>query len=207
MASEHSSSPGGGIPGSAFDFKAMFEAMEFARRTWSSSFSMPEALTPTVDPAELDKRIADLRTVEQWLVLNLNLLKGTIQTMELQRAALGSLQSLGEAAQEATQASSAPSSSAQSSNTHSADRPATPGLDPAAWWQALTTQFQNVAEAAIAGATTPMASAGPASRAGSAQGNADKARSGPGGGKPPRARAKPEGARSGTKSRRGDGRS
>ena len=43
---------------------------------------------PTMDPADLDKRIADLRTVEHWLDFNLTLLRGTIQTLEMQRASL-----------------------------------------------------------------------------------------------------------------------
>ena len=71
MASDSHASrpdPAGGL----FDFKAMIDAMEHARRSWSA-MPIPSAMTPTLDPDELDKRIADLKTVEQWLVLNLNL--------------------------------------------------------------------------------------------------------------------------------------
>ena len=86
-----------------FDFKSMFDAMEVARRHWSA-MPIPSAMTPTLDPEELDKRIADLKTVEQWLMLNLNLLRGSVQALELQRATLSSMQSFGAAARAAAEA-------------------------------------------------------------------------------------------------------
>ena len=151
-------SAGSGSPGSGFDFKAMFDAMEFARRSWSSSFSMPGSFSPTVDPEELDKRIADLRTVEQWLVLNLNLLRGAIQTLELQRAALDSLKSFGEAARAAAEASA--QSSAQASAQPAEQPAAAPaGLDPAAWWQTLQGQFKQITDSALANTSAAMAMA------------------------------------------------
>ena len=131
--------------GGLFDFKAMFDAMELARRNWSG-MSIPSSMTPTIDPAELDKRIADLKTVEQWLVLNLNLLRGSIQALELQRATLASLQSFGEAARAAHGAGPANAPPAGAPNPAWAG-----GIDPAAWWQTLQTQFQQVAESALSG--------------------------------------------------------
>ena len=41
---------------------------------------------PTLDPREIDKRIADLRSIEGWLSMNLNMVKFSIQGLELQRA-------------------------------------------------------------------------------------------------------------------------
>ncbi len=52
---------------------------------------------PTFDIEELDKRIKDLKSVESWLALNLNVLKSTIQTLEVQRATLLAIKSFGEA--------------------------------------------------------------------------------------------------------------
>lgn len=52
---------------------------------------------PTFNLDELDKRIKDLKSVESWLSLNLNVLKSTIQTLEVQRATLMAIQSFGEA--------------------------------------------------------------------------------------------------------------
>ncbi len=173
--------------GGLFDFKAMFDAMEVARRNWSA-MPVPSSLTPTIDPAELDKRIADLKTVEQWLVLNLNLLRGSIQALELQRAALASLQSFGEAARAAAEAATQTGSSARE-----ADRPAassaptggaaTPawtaaGIDPGTWWQTLQSQFQQVAESALSGiapAATDSAAAPPETRASARGPSADPA--------------------------------
>ncbi len=43
---------------------------------------------------ELDKRINELKSVENWLSLNLSMLKNTIQSLELQRTNLQSLQEM-----------------------------------------------------------------------------------------------------------------
>ena len=43
---------------------------------------------PTLDPNELDKRIQELRSVEAWLAMNLNVLRMGVQGLELQKAAL-----------------------------------------------------------------------------------------------------------------------
>lgn len=51
---------------------------------------------PTMDVEELDKRIQELKNVENWLNLNLNVLKTTIQGLEVQRATLGALQAFSE---------------------------------------------------------------------------------------------------------------
>lgn len=60
-----------------------------------------------LDIAEIEKRIKDLKSVENWLNLNLNVLKSTIQGLEVQQATLLALRSFGEAmgsAQEAAMA-------------------------------------------------------------------------------------------------------
>lgn len=57
--------------------------------------ALPSMITPTLDVAELDKRIADLRAVEQWLNLNAQLLRTSIQTLEVQRNTIATLKSIG----------------------------------------------------------------------------------------------------------------
>jgi hypothetical protein len=52
---------------------------------------------PGVDIDELEKRIKDLKSVENWLSMNLNILKTTIQGLEVQHATLLALKSFGEA--------------------------------------------------------------------------------------------------------------
>ena len=57
--------------------------------------SLPSMIAPTLDVEELDKRIADLRAVEQWLNLNLSMLRTTVQSLEVQRNTIATLKSFG----------------------------------------------------------------------------------------------------------------
>ncbi len=52
---------------------------------------------PGLDTDELEKRIKDLKSVENWLNLNLNILKTTIQGLEVQHATMMALKSFGDA--------------------------------------------------------------------------------------------------------------
>ncbi len=47
-----------------------------------------------VDPAELDKRIGELRTVQYWLEQNARMLAATIQALEVQRMTLTTLKTM-----------------------------------------------------------------------------------------------------------------
>ncbi|MEW5888170.1 MAG: PhaM family polyhydroxyalkanoate granule multifunctional regulatory protein [Pseudomonadota bacterium] len=74
------------------------DPMEFLKSMWSSmGFNLPGMVTPTPDMGELDKRIADLKTVEGWLRMNLNMLQMTIQGLEMQRATLAAVQAVSQA--------------------------------------------------------------------------------------------------------------
>jgi hypothetical protein len=75
---------------------SMLESVDMVKKAWSG-FSLPASLSPTMDIGELDKRIADLKTVEQWLNMNLSLLRGTIQGMEVQRGTLAAIKAFGRA--------------------------------------------------------------------------------------------------------------
>jgi hypothetical protein len=68
----------------------MLDSVEFVKRAWST-FNIPTTLVPTVDIEELDKRIADLKAVEQWLNVNMSMLHGTIQGLEIQRGTLAAV--------------------------------------------------------------------------------------------------------------------
>ena len=63
------------------------DTMDFVKRAWAS-LDLSSPFTPTLSVEELDKRIADLRAVEQWLALNQGMLRNTIQGLEIQRGAL-----------------------------------------------------------------------------------------------------------------------
>ncbi len=83
------------------------EAMEFMQRMWNPfgmpvpgfappgaqgaagiPFPNPAAMMATLDPAEIDKKIAELRVVENWLAMSQNFMQMSIKTMELQKASL-----------------------------------------------------------------------------------------------------------------------
>jgi hypothetical protein len=63
---------------------------------------------PGMDLEELEKRIKDLKSVENWLNLNLNILKSTIQGLEVQHATMMALKSFGDAVSAAGVAATAP---------------------------------------------------------------------------------------------------
>jgi hypothetical protein len=65
------------------------DPFDMFRRLWGPlGVPIPGMAVPTFDPQEVEKRIAELRSVEAWLTMNLNMLKFAIQGLELQRAAL-----------------------------------------------------------------------------------------------------------------------
>jgi len=90
-------------PKAAFDmgrlamggFGQMLDGVEFMKRAWSSTLNLPGSFVPTVDIDELDKRIADLKAVEQWLNMNLSMLRGTVQALEVQRGTLAAIKAFG----------------------------------------------------------------------------------------------------------------
>ena len=73
------------------------------------------AAFPGMDVDELEKRMKDLKSVENWLNLNLNILKSTIQGLEVQHATMMALKSFGDAVSAAS--SSANSSANSTANT------------------------------------------------------------------------------------------
>lgn len=80
------------------------DPLEFVRSMWNNmGFSLPGMVTPTLDTDELDKRIGDLKAVENWLKINLNMLQMTIQGLEVQRAALAAVQAMSQHAADAQQ--------------------------------------------------------------------------------------------------------
>jgi hypothetical protein len=77
------------------DFSGMNDPLGFVKKLWGD-MQLPGMVTPTVSIDELDKKIQDLKTVESWLNVNMNMLKGTIQAFEVQRATIATLKSMGE---------------------------------------------------------------------------------------------------------------
>ena len=69
------------------------DPFEMFRRLWGNlNVPLPGMAMPTLDPQEVEKRIADLRSVETWLNMNLNMVRFSIQGLEVQKAALQAMQ-------------------------------------------------------------------------------------------------------------------
>lgn len=73
------------------------DPFEFVKKLWAPlgvpGFG-PSMAIPTTNIAELDKRIGDLRSVEGWLSLNLEMVRTTIQGLEAQKATIAAFHSM-----------------------------------------------------------------------------------------------------------------
>lgn len=86
---------------------AMTDTLDFVKNLWGSmgvpGLGMGAMAAPPMSVEDLDKKIADLKAVESWLNLNLSMLRGTIQTLEVQRGTIVTLKSMGAAFASAVQ--------------------------------------------------------------------------------------------------------
>ena len=139
------------VPG--FDF-----LQSLVKNAGSALPGIGQWVAPTLDPAELEKRIGELRTVQYWLEQNARMLAATIQALEVQRMTLSTLKSmnvqmadLGEslkikpASAPAEAGASAPASARKASDAKKSPQ----AVDPMQWWGALTNQFAELATKAM----------------------------------------------------------
>lgn len=82
------------VPGAG----AMNDPLDFVKNLWGS-MSVPgmgplSSMAPAMSVEDLDKKIADLKAVETWLNMNMSMLRGTIQTLEVQRGTMVTLRSM-----------------------------------------------------------------------------------------------------------------
>jgi len=75
--------------------KKMWEAFSPPATFTSPLTQLMQSAAPLLDPDEIENRIAEMRAVEQWLTLNLNVLRSTIQAFEVQRATYATLRAFG----------------------------------------------------------------------------------------------------------------
>jgi len=77
---------------------------EFMQKMWNpASFPLPGMITPTVNVEEIERKINELKAVENWLTVNTGFVQMTIKTLQMQKAALESLRAAGEAAAKSAQ--------------------------------------------------------------------------------------------------------
>lgn len=157
------------IPGA----NAMGDTLAFVKQLWGS-MKIPGMSIPSLSPEDIDKQIADLKAVESWLQVNMNMLRSSIQALEVQSATLAALRSVGESFAKA--ASGAGTSSAtddkpafespfqsplqsafdQATSSGAAPDPAAmaaPFANAAVWWNAMQEQFSNAVGQAMQQAT------------------------------------------------------
>ena len=116
-------------------------------------------VAPTLDPAELEKRIGELRTVQFWLEQNAKMLATTIQALEVQRMTLATLKTMnvqiGDLRESLKLKVPGDGAAADAASTHkragkAATATAPAGVvDPTQWWSALTNQFTQLATTAL----------------------------------------------------------
>ena len=83
------------MPGAA----VVTDTLDFVKNLWGSmsmpGMGVPGITAPTMSVEELDKKINDLKAVEAWLNLNMSMLRGSIQALEVQRGTIATLKSMG----------------------------------------------------------------------------------------------------------------
>ena len=107
--------PGLGQTGDAAS-NPLFASIEMMRQAFAGLAGQTSAggglpLGASLDPAELEKRINELKTVENWLKLNLSMLSSTIQGMEVQLATIHTLKSFVSSAMGTSEATGGPARS------------------------------------------------------------------------------------------------
>ena len=144
----------------ATNFGKMVPGFDFLQSLMKNASSavpgMGQWVAPTLDPAELEKRIGDLRTVHFWLEQNARMLGATIQALEVQRMTLATLQSMNLPVTEMAEAFKLrmPAAEAPAARPAPAEEAAAPTaptgvVDPLQWWGALTKQFGELAAGAM----------------------------------------------------------
>jgi hypothetical protein len=65
------------------------DMLEFMQKMWNPlGFPLPGMVAPTVSVEEIERKLGEMRSVENWLKINLGLLQMTIKTLEMQKSAL-----------------------------------------------------------------------------------------------------------------------
>jgi hypothetical protein len=69
-----------------FSSKELWESLQ---KMWNPmSFPIPGMFTPAMTVEEVEKKLTELQSVENWLKMNLGFLQMTIKTLEMQKSAL-----------------------------------------------------------------------------------------------------------------------
>ena len=72
--------------------ESAFQALMGGMMPGMLPFPNPAAMFAALDPAEIERKIGELRIIEGWLAMSLNMTQMSIKTLELQQASLEALQ-------------------------------------------------------------------------------------------------------------------
>ena len=156
-----------GLPGA----DAMTDSLEFVRNMWGS-MKIPGMAMPSLSPEEINKQITDLKAVESWLQLNMNMLRSSIQALEVQSATMTALQSMSQSFAQATSPktdasdkpifespfaafTATPEKQAEAPAADSASALPDPAAlasqfaNPTAWWNVVQEQFSQAVNKAV----------------------------------------------------------
>jgi phage protein D len=135
------------------------DPLAFVRNLWGGmGFNLPGMVAPTFDIEELDKRIKDMKAVEGWLRMNLSMLQMTIQSLEMQRTTVSTVQTMSKMASEAVKSGEQPPATPD---------PANPGAfsEAAMWpWQMMQQMREQMEQQASDNAATEAAAEKTSSR-------------------------------------------
>ena len=68
--------------------------LAFMQKMWNPmSYPVPGMFMPTTSVVDIDKKIAELKGVENWLTMNISFIQMTVKTLEMQKSALATLNS------------------------------------------------------------------------------------------------------------------
>ncbi|MGO1765940.1 MAG: PhaM family polyhydroxyalkanoate granule multifunctional regulatory protein, partial [Advenella sp.] len=155
----------------------IMQSLDMMNKAWQQFAQMQHAgnpvfsMPPALNPEDLDKRIQELKSIESWLTMNLSMLSGTIQGLEIQRASIHTLKTFVDTLQTQNQdrslddlfglkktAAAEPAKPAGKSKTGGKEKAtdkknkdfAADSVSQAsqAWWDMLQGQFSQLAQAA-----------------------------------------------------------
>jgi len=162
---------------------AMTDTLDFVKNLWGGmsipGMGIPGMIMPTLSVEEINKQVSDLKAVESWLTLNMNMLRSTIQALEVQSATISTLQSMGESLSSAVKSNKPAAGSpaafskpatketekpevpsareAPDAKSSQAEIPAGKGAggavplaNPSLWWNMLQDQFKQAVNTAMA---------------------------------------------------------
>lgn len=143
---------------------AVADTLDFVKNLWGSmsvpGLNLPSMASPTLSVDELDKKIADLKAVESWLNVNVSMLRGTIQALEVQRGTIATLKSMGATLANAVKQPGANEKTVLAAAPYASAFFAQPAVEPAA--KAPEPKIEAAPAPAPAPAPSPAANAAPA---------------------------------------------